>query len=172
MTALNVNDLVVEEKALHVPSLDELVNGKLNSVCLGDISIFCWLALIYCVRSTCIQTAPRQWSCFLCFTIFEFLSVLSGSLKTNFDDVDVTIVDCPDLTQAPFHLAGSGLGGSSALLEIGGPPFLLPLVDRSKIYELVSICQKILPNASDILTVGAGAGPHPLIGCNCEVSVS
>lgn len=48
---------------------------------------------------------------------------------------------------------------------------MLPLVDRSKLYDLVSICQKLLPNAEEVLTVGAGAGPYPLINSNCEVGL-
>jgi len=120
MTALNVNDLLFEEKLLHIPPLEELVD------------------------------------------------VLSNGLKSNFDEVTVAVVDAPNLTEAPYHLAGQGLCGSPTILEVGGPPYLLPLVDRSKLYDLVPLCQKILPNAHEILTVGAGAGPHPLINSNCE----
>lgn len=54
------------------------------------------------------------------------------------------------------------------LLEIGGPPYLLPLVDRSKLYNLKEIVQKVLPGSTQ-LTVGAGAGPYQLINSNCEV---
>lgn len=74
------------------------------------------------------------------------------------------------MTAAPFHLAANGLSGSQTIVEIGGPPFLLPLVDRSKIYDLVDISKKLLPNAKSAYICGAGAGPHPLINSNCEVS--
>lgn len=84
----------------------------------------------------------------------------------------MTEVECPDLTSAPYHLAANGLSGSQTLIEIGGPPFLLPLVDRTKIYDLVEISRKVLPNANNLYICGAGAGPHPLINSNCEVSIN
>lgn len=94
---------------------------------------------------------------------------LSTGLKENFADVTVDEIECPDLASAPFHLASSGLNGSPTLLEIGGPTYLLPLVDRTKVYELVGIMKKVLPNAKSLYVCGAGAGPHPSINSNCEV---
>lgn len=121
MPVLNVNELSIEEKPLHVPSLDELV------------------------------------------------TVLTKGLKHNFGDVSVSVERAPDLTQAPFNLAGAGLSGSATLLEVGGPSFLYPLVDRTKLYELISIAQKTLPNSTEILAIGAGAGPFPVVNGNSEV---
>lgn len=121
MPVLNVNELSMEEKPLHVPSLDELA------------------------------------------------TVLTKGLKHNFGEVSVSVERSPDLTQAPFHLAGEGLSGSATLLDVGGPSYLYPLVDRSKLYELVSIARKTLPNAEEILTIGAGAGPFPVVNSNSEV---
>lgn len=60
------------------------------------------------------------------------------------------------------------MNGSPTLLEIGGPSFLLPLVDRTKVYELVNIIKKVLPNAKSRYVCGAGAGPHPAFNTNCE----
>lgn len=97
-------------------------------------------------------------------------SVLSIGLKENFGEVSVSEVDCPDLTAAPYHLAGQGLSGSPTIVEIGGPPYLLPTVDRTKLYDLVAIGRKILPDAREFIAVGAGAGPHPHINSNCEVN--
>jgi hypothetical protein len=37
-----------------------------------------------------------------------FLVVIKDGLKSNFADVQVDIVDCPDLSQAPYHLASEG----------------------------------------------------------------
>lgn len=90
-------------------------------------------------------------------------------MKSNFAEVSVTIVDCPDLTQAPFHLAASGLGGDSTIVEFGGPPFLLPLVDRSKVYDLVPLLRNISGyQDKEFFTCGAGAGPWPIFDQNCE----
>lgn len=87
----------------------------------------------------------------------------------NFAEVLVEVVDCPDLTAAPFHLAANGLGGSPTIIDVGGPPYLLPLVDRTKIYDVKQLARRVLPNAKTIYLCGAGAGPHPLINSNCEV---
>jgi len=96
-------------------------------------------------------------------------SVLSNGLKKNFVDVSVEIVDCPDLSKAPFHLASSGLGGDPTIVEFGGPPFLLPLVDRSKVYDLVPLLRNISGYQNkEFFTCGAGAGPWPIFNQNCE----
>lgn len=79
------------------------------------------------------------------------------------------IVDCPDLSKAPFHLASSGLGGDETIVEFGGPPFLLPLVDKSKVYDLVPLIRNIKGYQSkEFFTCGAGAGPWPIFDQNCE----
>lgn len=60
-----------------------------------------------------------------------------------------------------------GLGGNPRLLEVGGPPFLLPLYDKTKIYDLKDLVQLI--GLNDAFVIGAGAGPWPHVGKNCEV---
>lgn len=73
----------------------------------------------------------------------ENILVLENGLKTNFAEASVQIVDCPDLSQCPFHLAAPGLGGDGTIVEFGGPPYLLPLVDKSKVYDLVPLLRNI-----------------------------
>ena len=63
-----------------------------------------------------------------------------------------------------FH---SGLGGNPVILEIGGPAYLLPLVDRKKVYDLRTVPQ--LVGDEKCFIIGAGAGPWPYTGVNCEV---
>lgn len=110
-----------------------------------------------------------KWKCWFWIVLF---AVLLTGLKENFDEVSVDVVDCPDLTQAPYHLATSGLSGSPTIVDIGGPPYLLPNVDRSKLYDLVAVGRKLLPNANEFAALGAGAGPHPHINSNCEVKIT
>lgn len=99
----------------------------------------------------------------------EIRNVLAAGLTSNFETVNVEVVDCPNLTEGPFHLAGQGLNGSPTLLELGGPPYLLPHVDYTKLYDLVSISQRALQSTSkEILAIGAGAGPYPFVESNCE----
>lgn len=95
--------------------------------------------------------------------------MLESGLKANFSEVSVEIVDCPNLSQAPFHLASSGLGGDPIIVEFGGPPFLLPLVDKTKVYDLVTLLRNISGYQNkEFFTCGAGAGPWPLFDQNCE----
>lgn len=105
-------------------------------------------------------------------TLEELQKHLIPGLKTNFRDVLVEVVDCPNLSQAPFHLAGQGLNGHPTLLEVGGPPYLLPLVDKSKLYDMRTMCEKAVAekNMEEMLVIGAGAGPYPFLNCNVEVN--
>lgn len=98
-------------------------------------------------------------------------SVLQEELKRNFQEVAVEIVSCPNLTAAPYHLKTVGLCGNPRILEIGGPPYLLPNVDRERVYDLHAICKRVYqidnPNG-DYSAIGAGAGPWPHAHTNCE----
>ena len=38
----------------------------------------------------------------------ELGSIIEGALRANFESAVVEVVDCPDLSQPPFHLAAQG----------------------------------------------------------------
>lgn len=96
-------------------------------------------------------------------------SVLEDSLKKNFDIVSVEIVDSPDLTLEPYFLASPYIGGDTTIIEYGNDDYLLPLVDKSKVYDLVPIIRQIESyKTKDFAVVGAGAGPFEFINQNCE----
>ncbi|SPP84782.1 ester hydrolase C11orf54 homolog [Drosophila guanche] len=97
----------------------------------------------------------------------ELQNVIQGALSGNFAQVEVSVGACPDLKAARFGLVESGLGGRPTLLEAGGPPFLLPLVQRDKLYNIKEITRKI-QGPGKIFAVGAGAGPWPIRSSNCE----
>lgn len=90
-----------------------------------------------------------------------------SELQDNFENVTVEVVECPDLTQKPFTLASKGLNGETKIVEVGGPPFLLPTVQRDKVYDIKDIAKIV--NLNPAFVIGAGAGPHPYAGGNCEV---
>jgi hypothetical protein len=96
----------------------------------------------------------------------ELAKVLNKGLRSEFEEVKVEVVECPDLTQQPFTLAKKGINGSTKLVEIGGVPYLLPLVKRDKVYDLKKLATMI--DADPAFIIGAGAGPHPYAGVNCE----
>lgn len=52
-------------------------------------------------------------------------------------------------------------------MEVGGPPYLLPLVRRDKLYDLAALLRHLRRDPA--LLAGAGAGPWPYVGVNCEV---
>jgi len=95
----------------------------------------------------------------------EVADVLAAGLKKNFAEVDVQVVECPDLTD--WGLAASGLNGGTRLLDIGGVPYLMPTVTREKLYEMRDYPE--LTGIKEGLVLGAGAGPWPFLNRNCEM---
>ncbi|MBZ3884745.1 Ester hydrolase C11orf54 [Sciurus carolinensis] len=96
----------------------------------------------------------------------ELAAVLQKGLKDNFADVQVSVVDCPDLTKEPFTFPVKGICGKTRIAEVGGVPYLIPLVNKKKVYDLNTIAKEIkLPGA---FILGAGAGPFQTLGFNSE----
>lgn len=62
----------------------------------------------------------------------ELAEVLQKGLKDNFADVQVSVVDCPDLRKEPFNFPVKGICGQTRIAEVGGVPYLLPLVNKKK----------------------------------------
>ena len=63
-------------------------------------------------------------------------SALESGLSSSFSTVSVGVVDCPDLTKDPWGLSSEGLGGKPSLLHVGGVPYLVPMVQRDKLYDM------------------------------------
>ena len=100
-------------------------------------------------------------------TLEEVRNSVQAGLAKNFAQVSVDVVDCPDLTSPPYSLAGKGLSGSARVADVGGVPNLMPLVDRTKIYDMSKLAEVMeLPDA---FIVGAGAGPFNYVGVNSEM---
>ncbi|XP_078081114.1 ester hydrolase C11orf54 homolog isoform X3 [Mustelus asterias] len=97
----------------------------------------------------------------------ELCEVLQDGLKRNFADVHVSVVDCPDFTQEPFCFAAAGLCGEPRIADVGGVPYLLPLPQTDKIYNLNTVAEEVeLPGA---FILGAGAASFKAVGVNAEV---
>lgn len=62
----------------------------------------------------------------------------------------------------------SGLCGSPIILDIGGPAYLLPTAQKDKFYDIKLLLRHLNYN-HNALVIGAGAGPWPHTGSNCEV---
>lgn len=62
----------------------------------------------------------------------------------------------------------TGLSGDETVIDVGSPSYLLPLVDRNKVYDIRDF--KRLTGSDPLFVAGAGAGPWPHVGVNSEVS--
>ncbi|XP_042718570.1 ester hydrolase C11orf54 homolog [Lagopus leucura] len=96
----------------------------------------------------------------------ELAGVLQKGLKENFADAQVSVVDCPDLTQEPFNFPAKGMCGKPRITEVGGVPYLVPLAQTDKVYDLNTVAKDIeLPGA---FFLGAGAVSSRAVGVNAE----
>lgn len=54
----------------------------------------------------------------------ELANLFNDKLKLYFENVEVKVVDCPDLTKSPFNLVGKGLCSKSPntnkVIDVGG----------------------------------------------------
>ncbi|KAG0647978.1 Ester hydrolase [Hyphodiscus hymeniophilus] len=98
----------------------------------------------------------------------ELVDPLTSGLSTNFEHVSVSIVACPDLSQAPFNLAAPGLSGNPRIADIGGPPNLAPVPKLDRKYSFSEIA-KLMEMGSSGALLGASAGPFHILGLNSEL---
>ncbi|CCD61431.1 DUF1907 domain-containing protein [Caenorhabditis elegans] len=97
----------------------------------------------------------------------ELKMVFQTSLLSNFENVEVNIVDCPDLSKPPFNQKSSGFGHNLRIAEVGGPGNLYPgfhIDHQFDIPKIGKVCEH--PEAA---VFGPGAGPWPIVGQNCEM---
>jgi len=66
--------------------------------------------------------------------LHEVATVLQNSLLKNFKEASVTVINCPDLTKTPYKLASSGLGGKTAIADVGGVKNMEFLVNNNKFH--------------------------------------
>lgn len=96
----------------------------------------------------------------------EVADLLQKGLKKAFCEVEVEVVECPDLTEEPFMLSDKGLSGKPRLADVGGVPYLIPLAQDKK-YNLDTIAKQM--EIPDAFIIGPGAGPRHHLGTNCEL---
>ncbi|XP_077275221.1 ester hydrolase C11orf54 homolog [Temnothorax americanus] len=98
----------------------------------------------------------------------ELMNVLGEGLTANFAEATVEMADCPDFNRWPYCFYREGLCGNPIILDVGGPAYLLPTVQRDKFYDVKLLLRQLNYN-HDTLVIGAGAGPWPHTGSNCEL---
>ncbi|KAG7223211.1 hypothetical protein INR49_015744 [Caranx melampygus] len=108
----------------------------------------------------------------------ELRGVLQAGLEENFAEVKVSVVDCPDLTKGHSSSLSKKLVrrvksislclcGSPRITDVGGVPYLVPLVQKHKEYNMNNISKELeLPGA---FILGAAAAPSRIVGMNAEL---
>jgi len=93
----------------------------------------------------------------------ELSKVLETALSSTFVSAQVSVVDCPDLSQSPFSLAAKGICGNARIADIGGTAYLMPTPEMDKIYDI-----KLVPDWLEMkdggLIIGAGGLANPVDG--------
>lgn len=111
----------IQKVQLHVPSLEELRDGKVlltETVMSGDMARF---------------PVPRH------KPIVVSVVVLQTGLEKNFAEVQVSVVECPDLTQEPFNFPVKGETLSAQLSWTVYPPNTLHHFFTSHIRFMIRI---------------------------------
>jgi hypothetical protein len=105
-------------------------------------------------------------------SLADLATILTPALQSNFTHAAVEVVQCPDLSKAPFHLAGKGLSGNESIADIGGQPNLFPAPKLDARWSLPSIAQQMKLPSEGGLVIGPGAGPWFVVGQNCELAAN
>ncbi|KAJ5328421.1 hypothetical protein N7452_008811 [Penicillium brevicompactum] len=100
----------------------------------------------------------------------ELATIIQKALLSNFKTASVAVVECPDLKQAPFNLAASGLSGNPRIADIGGQQNLFPRPSLNAKYSLLSLAQDMEMSPGAGFVLGAGAAPHQDLGRNAELA--
>ena len=67
-----------------------------------------------------------------------------------------------------------GLGGKQRILDIGGVPYLIPLAQKDKLYDMKdypTLTNMDLKENEEALIIGAGAAPWTYLERNAEVHI-
>ncbi|KZL85171.1 ester hydrolase c11orf54-like protein [Colletotrichum incanum] len=100
----------------------------------------------------------------------ELAEELKAPLAANYEHASVSVVQCPDLRNPPFHLAAEGLSGDEKIADVGGQPNLFPRPRLDSIWSLPEIGTHMEMSSEKGSLIGAGAGPFHVIGQNSELA--
>ena len=100
----------------------------------------------------------------------DVVEVLRPALQTNYDDSSVSVSQCPDLREAPFHLAAQGISGRECIADIGGQPNLFPEPRLDTRWSMVSCARQMGMSPDRGMIIGAGAGPWFNLNTNSELA--
>ncbi|KAF9774228.1 hypothetical protein IL306_007797 [Fusarium sp. DS 682] len=100
----------------------------------------------------------------------ELADKLKPALAANYEHSTVSVVISPDLREAPFHLATEGLSGNEKIADVGGQPNLFPRPKMDCVWSMTELAKAMEMDPAKGGLLGAGAGPHHVVGQNCELA--
>jgi hypothetical protein len=100
------------------------------------------------------------------------VEVIKPALEANFTSSSISVSECPDLTKAPFGLAGAGLCGNESVSDVGGQPNLFPSPRLECKFSMIDIAKEMDMSPSRGFLLGAGAGPFHVLGQNAELAAN
>ncbi|KAH7235029.1 uncharacterized protein BKA55DRAFT_579813 [Fusarium redolens] len=100
----------------------------------------------------------------------EVAAKLQAPLAANYEHSTVSVVSCPDLRQAPYYLATEGLSGDERIADVGGQPNLFPRPKMDCVWSMTELAEAMEMDPAKGGLLGAGAGPHHIVGHNCELA--
>ncbi|KAF1926873.1 ester hydrolase-like protein C11orf54 [Didymella exigua CBS 183.55] len=101
--------------------------------------------------------------------LHELVDAIKTKMVQNFKSASVTVEECPDLREAPYSLACTGLSGSPRIADVGGQPNLAPTPNFTKKYDLLNIAKLMEMPENQGAMLGAAAGPFHVVGMNSEL---
>ena len=110
---------------------------------------------------------PSEWKDLHSPPLGELVECLQEGLLTNFQEVSVEEVQCPDLSEKPWSLASPGICGSPVLLDVGAVPYLIPTPQKDKVYKFQDLAATI--NNENALFIGPCHCGFQLFGGNAEM---
>ncbi|KAI0424035.1 DUF1907-domain-containing protein [Xylaria sp. FL1042] len=100
----------------------------------------------------------------------ELAEKLKAPLASNYEFSTVSVIQCPDLREPPFHLATEGLSGDEKIAEVGGLSNLFPRPRFDICWSLPEIASAMEMSQQRGGLIGAGGGPTHVVGQNSELA--
>eukprot|EP01117_Protostelium_nocturnum_P014620 TRINITY_DN5582_c0_g1_i4.p1 TRINITY_DN5582_c0_g1~~TRINITY_DN5582_c0_g1_i4.p1 ORF type:complete len:324 (-),score=111.65 TRINITY_DN5582_c0_g1_i4:38-1009(-) len=100
----------------------------------------------------------------------EIASSFQSVLSSNFKQVEVKVVECPDLREEPWLLKSKGIGGNTVLADVGGVDNLHYPENNRVAFTLQDVRNVV--GIADGFVMGPGAGNPNQIGVNSELIVN
>ena len=99
----------------------------------------------------------------------SIIKEISNTLKENFNESSVEMVNCPDLREFGCSMPGIG-GEEQSLLDIGGVPNLMDPKRHERAFDVARILKTIQSKGTYVM--GAASGAKCDVGVNSELAAN